>query len=316
MPNSENPEKGWLGTCNHKTVTEDYPYYYSSYFATSFRYRRLKELLEAPGTKTIDDHWGYQRDTKNIMAQNLAPVYAKILMKSDDTKGLGKILSNWNHRDDPDQSGPTIFQLTHRNLAYSVFQDELGDDITDTMIHHIYYWQERLQNMILSGESPWFDNKLTEDKKETLSDLVHQAALEASKTLGAEFGDDPRKWLWGEAHQIEFVNPIRRNGFGKSLVGGMKFPMGGSSENLYCAWYDYRKPLDVVLSASLRMVADLGDDEKVLAVLPGGVTGRTFDEHLNDQVPKFMKGDKVYWWFSDEAINKHTKNVLTLNPTP
>ena len=62
------------------------------------------------------------------------------------------------------------------------------------------------------------------------------------------------------------------------------------------------------------MVADLGDNDKVLAVLPGGVTGRTFSPYLNDQIQPFMHGDKVYWWFSDKAIDDHAKTILVLQP--
>ena len=66
--------------------------------------------------------------------------------------------------------------------------------------------------------------------------------------------------------------------------------------------------------ASLRMVADLGDEDKVLAVLPGGVSGRLFDSHHKDQIEPFMKGDTLYWWFSDKAIEAHTKAILVLKP--
>jgi penicillin amidase len=64
----------------------------------------------------------------------------------------------------------------------------------------------------------------------------------------------------------------------------------------------------------MRMVADLSDPDKVLAVLPGGVTGRQFDPHTTDQVESYMNGNKVYWWFSDKAIEEHTKHTLTLKP--
>jgi penicillin amidase len=62
------------------------------------------------------------------------------------------------------------------------------------------------------------------------------------------------------------------------------------------------------------MVADLGDDEKVLAVLPGGVTARVFAPHTTDQIKAFMNGEKQYWWFSDKAIKTHSSSVLILTP--
>jgi penicillin amidase len=62
------------------------------------------------------------------------------------------------------------------------------------------------------------------------------------------------------------------------------------------------------------MVADLGDDDKVLAVLPGGTSGRLFDPHIKDQIKPFMSGEKVYWWFSDRAIKEHTRTSLIMQP--
>jgi penicillin amidase len=90
--------------------------------------------------------------------------------------------------------------------------------------------------------------------------------------------------------------------------------MDGSQETLYRASYDFNRPYDVALSASLRMVADLGDNDKILAVLPGGVSGRQFTGHYRDQVEPFMNGEKRYWWFSDREIARHAKTVQTLAP--
>jgi penicillin amidase len=66
--------------------------------------------------------------------------------------------------------------------------------------------------------------------------------------------------------------------------------------------------------ASLRFVADMGDDEKLMAVLPGGASGRTFHPHQKDLVDAFMDGSVQYWWFSDAAIKAHAQKTLTLVP--
>jgi penicillin amidase len=113
---------------------------------------------------------------------------------------------------------------------------------------------------------------------------------------------------------MEFLSPIRRKGYGKSLLGAGSHPAPGSGETLYRGIYGFNDPFNVTISASLRMVADLGDGDKVLAVLPGGVCGRLFHPHTKDQVEAFMGGDKVYWWFSDKAIKEHTRSMLELMP--
>ncbi|MCU0576246.1 MAG: penicillin acylase family protein, partial [Desulfobacterota bacterium] len=37
MPQAYNPERGWVGTCNHLTVSKNYPYYYTSFASPTFR---------------------------------------------------------------------------------------------------------------------------------------------------------------------------------------------------------------------------------------------------------------------------------------
>ena len=314
MPHSTNPEKGWLGTCNHKVVSSDYPYYYSSHFSPSYRYRRLMELLNRPGQKNVDDHWRYQRDEKNLLAEKIAPIMASALMAHKDTEEMGKILSGWDFMDKPDLAAPTIFQATYLAFARMVFEDELGKKTTNTLLDDWYFWQERLEKMVLEGSSGWFDDVNTGKKVETVNHLFHQAALKASNRLSAEFGEDPHDWFWGKVHTIELVSPIRRNGLGKGLLGSGPMPMGGSTETLYRGFFDPNDPFSVTVSASLRMVADMADEEKVTAVLPGGVTGRLFSPHQKDQVPSFMDGSKLYWWFSDKAISEHTEHTLLLKP--
>jgi len=62
------------------------------------------------------------------------------------------------------------------------------------------------------------------------------------------------------------------------------------------------------------MVADLGDDDQVLAVISGGVAGRVLHPHATDQIEAFMDGEKRYWWFSESKIKEHTQSVLRLHP--
>jgi penicillin amidase len=313
-PQRYNPERGWIGTCNHKTVSKDYPYYYSSHFASSYRYKRLKELLETPGKKSVNDHWEFQRDTLNLMAKEIAPVMARVLLDNTDTQDMGKILSKWDFRDNSDQTAPTIFQAVYRNFAPLVFQDELGGDLTNKMLNNWYFWQERLGKMVREGSSTWFDNVRTKDTEETMNMLFHQAAVDAKAQLSSRLGKNPNNWRWGRLHKLELVSPIRRKGFGKGLLGGGSHPASGSGETLYRGLYRFNDPFAVAVAAVLRMVVDLGDDEKVLAVLPGGVCGRLFHRHTKDQIRAFMDGGKVYWWFSDQAIKKHSKATLLLLP--
>ena len=114
---------------------------------------------------------------------------------------------------------------------------------------------------------------------------------------------------------MEFLNPLRRTGLGKGWLGGGSHAASGSAHTLYRGIFDLSEPGNkVVTAAALRMVVDLADNEKVTAVLPGGVSGRTFTENFVDQVDEYMNGEKIYWWFSDALIEQHSQSVLTLSP--
>lgn len=165
---------------------------------------------------------------------------------------------------------------------------------------------------MLADKASWIDNIKTKDKKENIQDLIVQAALQAKKELSAKYGTDLQAWTWGKDHRIAYTNPIRRNGTGKEWLGTKPYPIGGSGETLYGSLYKYSKPNEVVFSAFLRMVADLADNEKVVAVLNGGEVARTFHAHQKDQIDAYISGEKQYWWLSDQQIKAHTQHTLIL----
>ena len=271
-------------------------------------------VAESPGGSGVlmDGHGEIEPLLERVERDGISVTH--VLLTHEDTKKMGQLLADWDFVDSSDKAAPTVFQAVYGEFALQVYADELGEDLARSMLNNWYFWQERLQKMVLENKSPWFDNITTSDQKETRDDLFHQAALNAIKNLGATLGSDPAKWFWGEIHRHEFVSPIRRSGAGSEWLGGGSHPIDGSGETLYRGIYDFNEPYRIAVSASLRMVADLSDPDKILAVLPGGVTGRQFDPHTTDQVEPFVKGDKVYWWFSDKAIKEHTQHTLILNP--
>ncbi len=312
MPASVNPPRGWLGTANHRTLPADYPYAYSTYFASSWRYRRMKELLDH-GVFSATDHWNFMWDTKNTMAAELVPAMAAALSAHDDTRTMGEILEDWNLHDDPDAIGPTIFQATYRQFARLTFEDELGAEVTARMLDSYYYWQERLARLYRDNDNPWFDDVRTEEH-ETRDDLLYRAALIAHDELSDKLGSDMNAWRWGRIHTVTFSSPLIPGKLAASLLGGGTLPKDGSGETINRGTYRYHEPYDAVYIASMRFVADLADPDKIMAVVSGGVSGRQFDPHLKDQLPAWQSGEVRYWWFSDDAIEQHAQHELRLEP--
>ena len=55
MPGERDPEKQWVGTANHDTREDAYPYYYASQFAPHYRYSRMIEVLDGEGRLTPEE---------------------------------------------------------------------------------------------------------------------------------------------------------------------------------------------------------------------------------------------------------------------
>ena len=199
-------------------------------------------------------------------------------------------------------------------FAFAVFEDDLGPELAALYLDNWYIWEERLLALAMADDADWCDDRRTEGVRETRDDLLYRAALAATAELTQRAGSDPDQWRWGKVHRLELVSPIRRKGVGKELLGGGTHPAPGSNETLCRGWWDVHAPFDVTHSAALRMVADLADDEKIMAVQPGGVTGRIFHPHYTDQVDDYFSGEVRYWWFSDAAIEAHARHRLTLRP--
>ncbi len=314
MPQADNPPAGWVGTTNQRSVARDFPYYYSNFAASSYRQQRLIELMDDNSAKSEHDHWRYQRDIVNLKAEKLMPVMAEALKRYPDTAQLGGILLSWNCWDNAEQVGPSVFHSLFDQCALLTFEDELGKDLAGIMLRDDYYWEERFAAMLMAGDSPWFDNVNTPET-ETRDDVLHQAGLQVAARLTIALGGDPAKWQWGKIHHLDFYSPIARKGLARTLLGGGSYPADGSGDTLRRAKFVFNEFSNINVMASLRMVVDMGDADKVLAVLPGGVTGRQFDPHTTDQIPAYINGDEVYWWFSDQQIQAHQRHELVLKPS-
>lgn len=313
MPMNIRPASGWAGTANHRVVKADYPYAYSTFFSSSWRYRRIKEFMTAHKTVSVDNHWSLINDVKNPMAQKLAPLFISVLNANEDTINLAKILSDWNLRDDINQSGAAVFQLMVKHFARLTFSDNIDTALWPEFFDATYYWQERLLLLMQDNHNHWFDD-ITTGPIETRDDLLRFAAKASIDELTQRLGADPANWQWGNVLTITFSSPVIPGKSAAEWLGAGTRPMFGSSQTLNRGKYPYSSDYKAKYIDSIRFVADMSDNEKVVAVVPGGSSGRYLDPSLHNQTDAWMNGSQHSWWFSDEKIKAHAVHTLKLNP--
>ncbi len=317
MPGQFNPARGWVGTANHDTRVDDYPYYYSSGFAPSFRYQRIAELIESTPRTSPDDHRDFMLDIRNLQAEAFMPNVLAALREDPAFEAWVPILESWDFEERTDLVAPSLYHAIYHYLAYVIVEDDLGEEVANNYSNNWYFWQERIQHLVGQEYGQyWIDDQRTKDKVEDLHDIIRRAATLGDAKLRAISGDDPTTQKWGEIHKVSFVSPLRQSGLGSRLLGGGTFAKGGSGETLNRAGYsrtaNIEDGFDTAFAATARLVMDLADPEKIKAVVAGGVTARQFNDHYNDQIPVWVDGELLTWWLSKDKILEQVKTNVTL----
>ena len=313
LPHTVNPKKEWVGSANHDTRPDNYPYYYSEHFSPNYRYSRIKEVLSKNKKFDSEDIWQLILDCKNKQAEKLCPLLVNALQKNNDTQNLAKILDNWNHVDDINEVGATIFNVLYDKLLNLILDDELPDELESTFWQNQYYWNQRIDNMIASNHH-FIDNIQTE-KREALEELVIRAGIETNQFLTKKLGPDQRNWIWGKVHPIKFVSPIRREGLIGKILGREEFAKSGSNQTLNRGAYKKRLggQFETNWFSSFRMVADLSDNEKLMGALAGGNSSRIFHPYYKSQLEIWKTNKWIPYWISQEKVLEHSQYTLTLN---
>ncbi len=312
MPLQRNPEKGWIGSANHRITDHDYPYAYSTHFSGSWRYRRLMELM-AMQPLTADDHWAANLDIKNLLAARMRPAMLEVFSKEPELAPLAELLSNWNLMDDKDLAAPLVFQVVLRQLALETFRDDLESALLADYLDEPYYWQERFLAWYEQGFSPWFDDSRT-PAVEGRDDIIQRAGSLALAELRSTWGEDSADWRWGDAHTITFAHPSIPGESAANWIGGGTHAYSGSGETLMRALFRFSEPYATRVNDSMRIIIDMADPDKVEFHFPGGVSERWFDSRNKNFLDAYLAGEKRYLWFSDEAIERNALNRLSLQP--
>ncbi len=313
MPGTISPARDWVGSANHDNRPDGYAFDYSSYFASSYRIRRIIEVLDQGKGMRTEDQSALMMDAQNLQAPRLLPALVAGLQADAANADFARILAAWDGRDDKDLAAPLIYHALYERLAYETYVDEMGDKLARRWLGQWYAWQERFDELVKTPDSPWFDDIRT-PQKETLPDLIRRVAAQVRPELQARHGADPAQWKWGDEHRIHFYSPLRRSGTGRDLLGFAEAPMSGSGATLLRALSPFMEGFDVQFFASMRLVADLGDDEKIEAVLAGGVVDRQFHPHQKDQLPAWSEGRLLKWWFAPEQVEAHARQRQQLVP--
>jgi penicillin amidase len=287
------------------------PAWFQGEFDTPYRADRITERLASKSGWTPGEIAELQGDVRSLWAQWLVPRLAREQggAYAGDAALAWTALAGWNG--DMGQSGvATLFALTERQLHRAIFEDEANDK---RIARFGTRW--RLQRL-LNGESSrtWFDDVTTpavEDRDAALERALAAAWQEGARRWGA----DVALWPYAPIHRLRLGHALGSAPvIGRWLDRG-PFALPGSSTTVLAFGGPWEgDEMDVTYGASMRLVNDLGDPDRALAILPGGQSGHPGDPHYDDQLPLYLEVETRSVPWTEGAIEKATVSRLRLAP--
>jgi penicillin amidase len=294
LPETVDPESGFLVTSNNRIVGDDYPHHITSEWLDGFRAKRIEQMLGEKEKHDLDDFAAMQTDVLSLPGLEAARRLGRLSPSGQRERSALERLRSWDGRLDPETIAGTIYQAFLLRLAREVARSAIGDrDLCER-------WLDRADNGFTPHTtSPWRWHShlmdLWEEADEGLigrpwDELALEALAGALDDLEERFGRDPEGWRWGAVHEMEFPHPLGdANPLLRRLLN-RRLRAGGAQETVSQIAYDPNDPYRAVWAPSWRMVADPTDPDRSRWQMFTGQSGHPASPHYDDLQADWLEG--------------------------
>ena len=319
LPTVLNPKEGFIVTANQQVIGDQYRPNLGKDSAAGYRSQRIRTLLEktllAKKSKlSVADMTRIQLDTYSANASQLVPLLLKIPLDSAYYRQGQDTLRTWDDTQPADSGAAAYFNAVWRNVLRLTFHDELPKGQWPDGGER---WFNVMRTILTQPTSHWWDNVLTPNKIESRDEIIEQAMRDARDELTREQSRDPHNWSWGKFHKLTLVNStLGDSGIGliESIFNRGPYGVGGGGGLVDATGWDATTGYGVTAVPSMRMVVDLADMDKSRWIQLTGNSGHAYHRNYVDQTKLWLRGETMPWAFSKSAIDKTTKDTLTLKP--
>lgn len=320
MPHVLNPPEGLVVTANNKIIDDRYPYYLSYQWEPPSRAARIRQLLAARESFTLEDFQAIQMDLTSVHALRALVPMLNAVKRQLGTNAAGErlrvlhnLMADWDGVEGEHSVQATLFHAWFLKLIENALKDELGDLLYENYIRLANVPFRVMPRLLEEADSVWWDDVAT-DTVETRDAIVTRSLLEAEAWLQERYGEPMSHWAWGEVHQLTMRHPLGVRQPLDVLFNLGPFPRGGSALTVNNAEYSLAEPFAARVGASMRQLVDFCDPWHSLSVLPTGQSGQRMSEHYKDQTPLWLEGRYRQRSLVHEEIVREASSVLTLLP--
>jgi penicillin amidase len=302
LPRVLRPEHGAVANANNLTTDAAYPRHLSHRWGDPWRIRRLEKQIEAREFHSLDSARALQTDAVSEMARALLPLVARELWWTgsaapDDPvearrRRALEMLGDWNGEMSEHAPEPLIFAEWMRRLTERLAGDELGPAVARVAGPRPVFVERVFRD--IEGAAVWCDIDKT-SRVETCPEIAALALDDALGALGELYGEDPRGWRWGEAHEARHDHEVLGRYGLLGLVVNIRHAASGGDFTLRRAQSSGREPEPHVtrFGAGLRMAVDFADPDSSVFVISTGQSGHPLSRHYDDLSELWRRGDAI-----------------------
>ncbi len=279
LPHFVNPASGSVENANERTAPPGFSPFLGRDFPQPIRARRIHELLGGKAKFSADDFADMQRDDISVLAHDVLP-YLNALPRQQGTTGTAQtLLAAWDGTMAKDRPEPLIF-----NAAVQLFvaRTIAANHVAESDLGH---WGSFLDWLITPAGAVWCNG----DCRPSLSTAIHDSVVQ----LATKYGDDPKAWRWGTAHQAVFAHPLLG---ALPVIGGFasrSVAVDGDDSTLFRGGSGDLGDFTSRHGAAYRGIYDLANLERSRFVVTPGQSGNLLSAHAFDMVPLWAAGESV-----------------------
>jgi penicillin amidase len=288
-------------------VTDEYPFYISSYWEPPYRIRRIRSRLAATPRHTAESMKSLQNDVHSLEAEELmhdvvAPWAERLRKIEIPGADAGKLrdaldaLLSWDFKCTVDSRPAAIYHAFFSQLLREIFEPRLGEELWLLLFEN---WNEAImasQRVIRDSKSGWMADK-------RLDDVLMRALSRGISDLEKGLGADPSAWTWGRLHTLTMPHPLGAHPLLGPALNLGPYPSRGTSFTVNNGQFFYAYPFKHIAGPGLRQIVDLADTERSVFVVNSGQSGNLASPHHSDLTSIWLKGEYVPMTLDGPAVS-------------
>ncbi|HSE38012.1 MAG TPA: penicillin acylase family protein, partial [Blastocatellia bacterium] len=307
LPRAYNPAKLFIATANHKVIPERYKHEINFEWSAPFRFNRIEEVLQKGGKFTIEDFERLQHDETSLPARELIPLVLRSLLIDSRTsmRDASELFREWDCRLGRDSAAAALYEMWLQKL-----QTNFANLLVPVKAKGLIGGASLLRTMLRALKTP--DERVFGANPQVKASLLMSESLnEAIGDLSARFGNDMKKWRWGDLHIAEFKHSLSTDDARRAVFDLKPVARGGDANTVNASGgprFTQRS------GASFREILDFSDWDKSVAINVPGQSAQPESPHYGDLLPLWAEGRYFPLLFSREKIEKHAAARLLLEP--